>query len=74
MGWLLHRQCPWGDVMPNEFSVEIHNYLSQKILEAEEALARRDGHSSYYQGQLEELHWLRRYLKENIDLKNSIYY
>ena len=61
-------------VMPNEFSVEIHNYLTQKIAEAEGALARKDEPSSFYQGQLEELHWLRSYLKENIDLKNFTYY
>ena len=60
--------------MPNEFSVEIHKYITGKIREAEEAIAKRDAHSSYYQGQLEELQWIRKYLRENVDLKNYIYY
>ena len=60
--------------MPNEFSVEIHNYLTLKIIEAEKALASKDEHSSHYRGQLEELYWIRKYLEENIDLKNFKYY
>ena len=60
--------------MPNEFSVEIHNYLTLKITEAEEAVARKDERSSFYRGQLEELYWIRRYLKENVDLKDFTYY
>jgi hypothetical protein len=60
--------------MPNDFSIEIHAYLTRKIAEAERALASKDKRSSYYRGQLEELFWLRRYLKENIDLKDFIYY
>ena len=61
--------------MPNEFSVEIHDYLTQKITEAENALARKECNLlRYFQGQLEELHRIRAYLKENIDLKNFTYY
>jgi hypothetical protein len=60
--------------MPNEFSVEIHNYLTLKMAEAEKALARKDEHSSFYKGQLEELCWIRAYLKENVDLRNFTYY
>ena len=60
--------------MSNEFSVEIHNYLTLKITEAEEAVARKDERSSFYRGQLEELYWIRRYLKENVDLKDFTYY
>jgi hypothetical protein len=60
--------------MPNEFSVEIHNYLTLKIAEAEQGIARKDEHSSFYRGQLEELYWIRTYLRQNIDLKNFTYY
>lgn len=60
--------------MANEFSVKIHNYLSEKISAAEKAVAREDEHASFYRGQLEELHWVRDYLKENIDLKDFTYY
>jgi hypothetical protein len=60
--------------MPNEFSVEIHNYLTQKIREAEKTVASKGERSAYNQGQLDELYWIRAYLRENIDLKNFIYY
>jgi len=63
-----------GDLMPNEFSVEIHNYLTLKIAEAEEGIARKDERSCFFRGQLEELYWIRTYLKKNVDLKNFIYY
>lgn len=61
--------------MPNEFSVEIHNHLSQKILEAEKAAKIGDEKATAFaRGQLEELQWIRQYLQENIDLKNFVYY
>jgi hypothetical protein len=61
--------------MPNEFSVEIHNHLSQKILEAEQATKIGDEKAAAFaRGQLVELHWIRKYLQENIDLKNFVYY
>jgi hypothetical protein len=61
--------------MPNDFSVVIHNYLKDKILEAEETAKNADDHlAAHARGKLEELLWIRRYLKENIDLKNFIYY
>lgn len=60
--------------MPNEYSVIIHDYLSEKIAEAERGVARGDEHTLFYRGQLEELHWLRAYLRENIDLKDFNYY
>ena len=60
--------------MPNDFSVEIHNYLTLKIAEAQKGIARNDERSSFFRGQLEELCWIRTYLKQNVDLKNFIYY
>jgi len=60
--------------MPNEFSVEIHNYITKKITEAQKAIAEKDERSSFYRGKLEELSMIRKYLQENIDLKNFTYY
>ncbi len=60
--------------MPNEFSVEIHNYLTLKIAEAEDGIAGKDDRLCFFRGQLEELYWMRAYLKKNVDLKNFIYY
>lgn len=65
--------------MPHIFSVEIHEYLSKKILQAKagktEAVLERDEElTSYYEGQLLELETMRQYLTENIDLKTQKYY
>ncbi len=61
--------------MPNDYSVAIHKYLSDKILEAEQAIKLGDQDTAAHaRGQLEELQWIRRYLQENIDLKNFVYY
>lgn len=60
--------------MPNEYSVEIHRYLNQKISETESALKEETDYTHLYQGQLDELYWIRNYLGENIDLKNFIYF
>ncbi len=65
--------------MPNEYSVQIHDFITDKI----EAARKQIGHAdetkdlirkSYWQGQLDEFYWLRSYLKEHIDLNNFIYY
>ncbi len=61
--------------MPNDYSVEIHKYLSNKIAEAEHAVQLGDEDTAAHaRGQLEELRWIRRYLQENIDLKNFVYF
>ncbi len=60
--------------MPNEYSVKIHDYLTEKISEAERGIARGDEQSAFYHGQLEELQHLREYLKKHIDLKDFTYY
>ncbi len=61
--------------MPNDYSIEVHKYLSDKIAEAERALKLGDQDiAAHARGQLEELQWIRRYLQENIDLKNFTYY
>ena len=59
--------------MPNEYSVEIHDFISRKITEiAQQQDAPHQ--SQYLQGRLTELQWLREYLGEHIDLKNFTYY
>ena len=65
--------------MAHAFSVEIHDFLSKKIMLAEEgkkrAILEKDkGTSQYYEGQLQELKVVRQYLTENIDLKTQKYY
>lgn len=60
--------------MPNEYSIEIHNYLSKKIAENERLLKARGGNSPHHKGQLDELYWIREYLAEHIDLKDFAYY
>lgn len=58
--------------MPNDFSIEIHKFLSASILEAEKRLAAND--DPFYRGRLMELLWIRNYLQENFDLKNFVYF
>jgi len=65
--------------MPHAFSVEIHDYLSNKILKAGEgvkhAVLEKDQRlESYYKGQLLELKIMRQYLTDNIDLKTQKYF
>ncbi len=65
--------------MAHVFSVEIHNYLSDKILLAEQGKKTAEDENNeasrlYYEGQLLELKTLRQYLTDNIDLKTQKYY
>jgi len=65
--------------MPNEYSIEIHNYITAQIrLHEQERANIDDGGTNeeivYIQGKLDELHWLRRYLADNVDLKDFKYY
>lgn len=65
--------------MAHEFSVEIHDFLSRKILQTKEGKKRAllendEGSFQYYEGKLLELKILRQYLTENIDLKTQKYY
>ena len=65
--------------MPNEYSVELHNFITDKIRSAAQQLAgaKENNNSemqSYWGGQLDELSWLRSYLKAHVDLKNFVYY
>jgi len=63
----------------NEYSVAIHNYISDKIAAAEKnaRLAERNsdaGSIRCYKGQLMELYNIRQYMVEKIDLKTQKYY
>lgn len=60
--------------MANEYSVEIHNYLTEKIAEAEKFIEENVVNNENTQGQIKELLWIRDYLRNNIDLKDFIYY
>lgn len=65
--------------MANEYSVAIHNYISDKIAAAEKnkktAETENDlGSISYYNGQLMELNYIRQYMVDKIDLKTQKYY
>ena len=65
--------------MANEYSVAIHDYISDKIAAAEKnknhAEMENDlGSISYYKGQLKELNSIRQYMGDKIDLKTQNYY
>jgi hypothetical protein len=60
--------------MANEYSVEIHQYLNEKIEIAEKALKECAEGNPYLKGLIDELLWIRRYLSDNIDLKDFTYY
>ena len=63
--------------MPNEYSIQIHHYLSDQISRQvqiidDDQLLSED--KEYARGRLEELGWIRKYLADNIDLKDFSYY
>ncbi len=65
--------------MPNEYSVQFHDFITARIdtarLQFDQAVQAGDEQSqSYWNGQLEELAWLRSYLKQHVDLKGFVYY
>ncbi len=64
--------------MPNEYSIAIHEHLSQLMETARSRLhtIRATGDASaesYCRGQLDELDWIRDYLKQNSDLDGFTY-
>jgi len=60
--------------MPNEYSITIHNYITKKLDAVQQTIDSGGEYTPYHRGQIEELLWLRTYLKENTDLKNFLYY
>ena len=65
--------------MANEYLIEIHNYISEKIACAQNRKTESITDNNlelqrFYEGQLKELHHLRKYLAETVDLKTQKYY
>ena len=65
--------------MPNEYSIEIHNHISEMVAGSKEQLntaqqASDSKNEAYQRGRLDELNWLRSYLAEHVDLKDFKYY
>ena len=65
--------------MANEYLIDIHNYISEKIdgaqKQKDDAYANNDLESQhFYEGQLKEWRRLRTYLAEKVDLKTQKYY
>jgi hypothetical protein len=65
--------------MANEYSVAIHDYVSSQIATAEKDKKTAENNddpasASYFEGRLQELYTIRRYLNEKIDLKTQKYY
>ena len=65
--------------MANQYSVEIHKYISDKIAGAtgrikKAELAHDPATRRFYEGQIYELEKIREYMAQNIDLKTQKYY
>ena len=65
--------------MAHEYSVRIHDYLTLKIedLQKKKKAAKSlddPGDTTFYNGQLEELNRIRKYLTDKIDLDTQTYY
>ncbi len=60
--------------MPNEYTIAIHNYITKNIKTVQEKIDSEGKCSPFCKGQIEELLWLRTYLKKNTDLKDFTYY
>lgn len=65
--------------MTNQYSVEIHQYISDKIALATSRKKKAEAANGpatrrFYEGQLYELDKIREYLAQNIDLKTQKYY
>jgi hypothetical protein len=65
--------------MVHAYSVEVHDYISEKIAIAEKKSKKAHKQNDFetqrfYQGQLKELFKMREYLTMRIDLKTQKYY
>lgn len=65
--------------MANQYSVEIHDYISNKIARAAGQLKKAEAANDltarrFHEGQLYELDKIREYMAQNIDLKTQKYY
>ena len=65
--------------MANEYLIDIHSHITEKIKSAEglkaEAIKKKDRNlQRFYEGQLAEWRCFRAYLAEKVDLKTQKYY
>ena len=65
--------------MANEFSVVIHNYISNEMVTSEKSkkMAEKENDIAsmrYHEGRLLELNAIRQYMAKHIDLKTQKYY
>ena len=65
--------------MANQYSVEIHDYISEKVARATADLKKAEAADDqagrrFYEGQLYELNKIREYMAQNVDLKTQKYY
>ena len=65
--------------MANEYLVEIHKYISARIVSAENEKKTADANNDldskrFYEGQLREWLKMRRYLANKVDLKTQKYF
>jgi len=65
--------------MANEYLIEIHNYISEKIAGVHRSIEEADANHKmrsqrFHEGQLDEWHHLRAYLMERIGLKTQKYF
>jgi len=64
-----------GKNMANQYLIEIHNYISEKIAGIQHRIDEADAeHQGFYKGQLDEWLHLRAYLIEQVDLKTQKYF
>ena len=65
--------------MTSEYLVEIHKYINERIVSAENKKKTADANNDleskrFYDGQLQELLKMRRYLANKVDLKTQKYF
>lgn len=65
--------------MANEYSVEIHQFISEQIADAESGKQKAEvdnnvASRSYFEGRLHELSKIREYMATHVDLKTQRYY
>lgn len=65
--------------MANEYSVEIHQYISEQMAVAEKRRQKAEADDDvpsrfYFEGRLHELLKIREYMAAHIDLKTQKYY
>ena len=65
--------------MANEYLIDIHNYISDRLVSAENKKKEADADADlasrrFFEGQLEEWRQMRNYLASKVDLKTQKYF